>query len=310
MTPRTPDPDVRRPDVRRPDRRRWVVALAAVAAVGVLAVLLVQRLSDDDPAGAGEPAVAVAAREADVRASCDDWMGSPSNGMQRDDTWCDDMFAWMDHSPGSSTNGSTSGSTGGSTRWRGPEQMGAACREWIAEERFGSVGGDLRCEEMLGWMDDHLAQEGGRWTRGGDGDVESGHSRPPHDHRRQVGERVAEGGHLPVEHRDDRPVRRVDDDVVEAVVAVDDRVPLRRGHGGAEPLRQGVEVGEVAAVGGRQLSLPGAELPVEVARGTAQVAEADLVRHDRVQAHQHVDEVLRRRPRDRLAQSGELIGGA
>lgn len=146
------------------------MVLAAVAAVVVVGVLAVERTTDDaseDTSEDTERAVAVVAQEADVRASCDSWMSSSSNGEETDDTWCDDMFAWMDLASGSATSGSPTGSPGASMMWDGPQQMRAACGEWAAEERFGSSAADGQCQAMIGWMEDHMQQEGGRWMMGG-----------------------------------------------------------------------------------------------------------------------------------------------
>src|SRR6478672_9979183 len=77
-----------------------------------------------------------------------------------------------------------------------------------------------------------------------------------------VGERVAERGHLPVEDGRHLVVAR-DEEVVEAVVAVDDRRVALCGNGARQSRVQLVDAGQLAAAGGVELLLPPAHLALE-----------------------------------------------
>src|SRR5689334_12861136 len=102
---------------------------------------------------------------------------------------------------------------------------------------------------------------------------------PVDEEESEIGERVAECGHLPVDDRQDPArVTSVDDRVVEPVVAVDDRRPaLRRCRPGQSPM-QFVERGQVAGRDPAPLPMPAPDLTLEVPGGPAEVTEADLLR--------------------------------
>jgi hypothetical protein len=121
--------------------------------------------------------------------------------------------------------------------------------------------------------------------------------RPVAEQDADVGERVAERRHLPVEDGRDPPGRRrVEDRVVEAVVAVHDGVPLRRRDVGGEVGREGVERLVALDAGRVPLLHPAAHLPLEVALGPAELAQPDRDGVDVVQRGEHVDEPLADRP--------------
>ena len=118
---------------------------------------------------------------------------------------------------------------------------------------------------------------------------------PVDEQQADVGERVAEGAQLPVEHRGDLALGG-EDAVVEAVVAVDDGgralrgAPTRRaGRGGPRPRaprRRGLA---------SHWRVPARELALDVGLLAAEVAEPDGVDVDLVDRGQDVDE-RRRRP--------------
>ncbi|MCY7401257.1 MAG: hypothetical protein LH477_09900 [Nocardioides sp.] len=54
------------------------------------------------------------------------------------------------------------GSMMGSMMWQGPEQMRAACRDWVATDGAGDASGPQGCDEMVEWMDGHLTSRDGR----------------------------------------------------------------------------------------------------------------------------------------------------
>ena len=160
-------------------------------------------------------------------------------------------------------------------------------REAEVEAEAGQVavgaGGVARDDLVLG-------EEPGRRRDVGDRGAADRRAEPVVDqHQRQVGERVAEGGHLPVENGR-RAVVVVDEHVVEPEVAVHDAGSrLDRDVRGQQPVEL-VGRREVAVVRRVELLLPPRDLTAEVALGTAEVAEPDRERVDGVQRGEGVDE--------------------
>ena len=127
---------------------------------------------------------------------------------------------------------------------------------------------------------------------------------PVHQQQADVGQRVAEGAQLPVEHGQD-PAGGGQDDVVEAEVAVDD--PGRADLGGEVGLQAAVhlvEGGQGAGPGLVELALPAGELAFQVAMVAAELAEADLVGVDPVEGDQGVHQRVGRPGPGRLVQAG------
>lgn len=139
----------RHPGTAHPHRSRWLTALVLFVVVGVGAAIVGMVVTGDD-----EPAAA--AQLSRVQASCGDWLEASTNGSPADDQWCTDMFTWMGDQSG--------GSMMSSMMWQGPQQMGTACREWVDQDRAGAgVSGQQRCNDMVEWMDGHMASQGGSW---------------------------------------------------------------------------------------------------------------------------------------------------
>ena len=116
---------------------------------------------------------------------------------------------------------------------------------------------------------------------------------PVEEEEAEVGERVAERRHLPVEHRDDAAgIVGREHRVVEAVVAVHDRRRRRRRERGAQPARELVDAGQLARLRPFPLLAPAPHLAFDVAVGMAEVAEPDRVVVDRVDRDEHVDELF------------------
>lgn len=140
-------------DSRRP---RWVApSAAAVVALGaIIAAAIV--IGGDEPV--------TAAPLSQVKASCTEWLGSTSAVAKPDDRWCTEMFAWMANRSGDSMMSEPGDSAMGNMVWHKPERMGRVCREWVSEERGenGSAG-EQQCDAMIGWMDGHMASQGGQW---------------------------------------------------------------------------------------------------------------------------------------------------
>ena len=109
----------------------------------------------------------------------------------------------------------------------------------------------------------------------------------------QVGQRVTQGRHLPVEDGAD-PRRRVrcQHDVPEPVVAVDQRDLLRSGQVVREPLGELLLQRELAAAGDRGQAGEGRDLALQVTVGAAEVREPGLLQIHRVQVDEGVDKDL------------------
>ncbi|TWH69118.1 hypothetical protein JD77_04120 [Micromonospora olivasterospora] len=112
---------------------------------------------------------------------------------------------------------------------------------------------------------------------------------PVRQQQPEIGQRIAQRGHLPVEHRPHR--HRVDggQEVVEPEVAVHDPSRVRPlGHGGGERVAQLVDARQRAAAGLVELRGPAADLPAEEAVGAAEVGQPDRRGVDRVQGGERV----------------------
>ena len=109
----------------------------------------------------------------------------------------------------------------------------------------------------------------------------------------EIGERVADGGQLPVEDRDDARLGRVEDQVVDAEVAVDDGCFLAGREVCRQPLDQPVHRLDPAGVRILQvLPRPAADLPGEVVPRLAEVREADRAVVHGVQRGERADRGL------------------
>ncbi len=113
---------------------------------------------------------------------------------------------------------------------------------------------------------------------------------PVHRRPAEVGDGVAPRAQLPVEDGRHRPVGP-QHGVVEAVVAVGEHArPLLLGHPGAQALVEVHEERDVADLARLVLLAPPGQLALHVAGRTAEVAEADRLRVERVQGDLDVDE--------------------
>ena len=116
---------------------------------------------------------------------------------------------------------------------------------------------------------------------------------PEREQRSEVGERVAERAHLPVEDRDDPAgPRGMQDGVVEPVVAVHDRVLTLLGEPSAQFVAQRVERGQVLHPRRLPLLGPATQLAFHEAGGPAELRQADARRVEAVQVRENVDEDL------------------
>ena len=117
--------------------------------------------------------------------------------------------------------------------------------------------------------------------------------RPVAQEQPEVGERVAQRRHLPVQDGGHPTgLGRVQDRVVQAVVAVHDRVALGDGHPGGQVGGQQVQPLVAGDPGRLPLRGPPPDLALEVALGPAELPEAHRGRVDAVQLGQHVDQSL------------------
>ena len=114
---------------------------------------------------------------------------------------------------------------------------------------------------------------------------------PGHRVVAEVGDRVAERRQLPVQHRQHPRLGRMEDQVVEPVVAMhhrDLRVVARgRGQVRRQPVDQPVHLGNRLGDRGLVLTAPARDLALEVAARAAVVAQADRQRIDPVQRGDH-----------------------
>ena len=139
--------------------------------------------------------------------------------------------------------------------------------------------------------------EAGQGEHGGAGDARARRRRhraalrPVHHLQADVGQRIAQRRHLPIQDGGDVAVAG-EHAVVEAVVAVDQRVAgLDRQRGGQAP-RQFVQLRQLALLRSRQLIDEAPHLPSEEAFGFAEVRKSDLGGVDGVESHQRVNQFL------------------
>ncbi len=140
----------------------------------------------------------------------------------------------------------------------------------------------------------------------------SGHvlgARVPVDQQQsQVGQRVAQGGQLPVDDRGDPVAVRLEDHVVQAVVAVDHAHPLRRRH---RPFQAAHQLGHLGQLPGRRqrpLLGPPRHLAGGEPLGTAQALQHGGVRG--VQGGQRLHQGQRTAPGRLGRQAGGVRGVA
>jgi hypothetical protein len=115
---------------------------------------------------------------------------------------------------------------------------------------------------------------------------------PVEKEKPDVGERVAERRHLPIEDRGDAAgVVGRQHRVVEAVVAVHDGRRARLRQSVAQPARHLVNGGQVLRLGAIPLLAPPAQLALHEPVGMTEVPEADGLVVDAVNAREHVDEL-------------------
>src|SRR5690606_12674981 len=111
------------------------------------------------------------------------------------------------------------------------------------------------------------------------------------DQQGDVGERVTERGHLPVQYGGDGVVVG-DEEVVEPVVPVHDRGLRGRRQSDPQSLPELVDPRDVAAAGGVELFAPSPQLSFQEAFGSAEVGEPHRDVVDGVQFGQGVDHRL------------------
>ena len=111
--------------------------------------------------------------------------------------------------------------------------------------------------------------------------------------RAQIHQRVADGRQFPVQHAHHTEiVGRVEEDVIEPIIVVDERRTAFRRHVGFQPCD---DVLEIRHVGGARIAVaprPALHLPLDIAFRVAEIAEAEGAVIERVQAAVSVDEPL------------------
>ncbi len=91
----------------------------------------------------------------------------------------------------------------------------------------------------------------------------------------EVDQRIAQGRELPVEHGHDARLGRVEDHVVEPVVAMHDAALALGGHVLRQPFHQAVGGFDGLGFGGLVLARPAGHLALQVGAGAAVVGQAD-----------------------------------
>ena len=124
---------------------------------------------------------------------------------------------------------------------------------------------------------------------------------PEHGVIADVGQRMAEGRQLPVEHRDDARLGGVEHDVLEPVVAMRDGRGVFGGHAAGSSSIRRLHRRDLRGLGAAVLFGPAVDLAGEVVARPAVVGEPDRRVVDPVQPRQHrVQLVVDRRPLGRL----------
>ena len=106
----------------------------------------------------------------------------------------------------------------------------------------------------------------------------------------QIHERVADGGHLPVQDTDHvRHVVRVQHQIVEAEVVVDEAVPRVLGLVGRQPRDHRPEIRHIGGAGAPVAGRPALDLATHIALTAVEIGEPGGGDVHRVQLHQRVD---------------------
>ena len=130
------------------------------------------------------------------------------------------------------------------------------------------------------------------------------HSRREAPRHRMVGEvrqRMTECGELPIEHGEHARLGRMEDHVVDAIVAMDDRGLVACRHMPRQPSDQRVHRGDPVGWSRLVLLRPAGDLALDVLSGLAEIGEADRRIVDSVQRRQHAIELVVVRPAARAA---------
>ena len=131
----------------------------------------------------------------------------------------------------------------------------------------------------------------GRQVQPGDAAEHAGLDVPAHAVVAEVGQGVADGRQLPIQHRHQPGLGGVEDQVVEPVVAMHDAgLAAVAGTGGQvawQPGHQAVHLGDGLGDRGRVLLAPAADLTLEIVAGTAKIGQTDRTNVHVVQACQH-----------------------
>jgi hypothetical protein len=174
---------------------------------------------------------------------------------------------------------------------RQPEQVVAEIpvqvRQAVAARQLAVLGHGLR---------DGRHAVGGQVLDLGQAAALVGRHHPVHQEVAEVGQRVAQGRQLPVQHRHHPGLGGVQDHVVQAIVAMDDRGHVVGRTGGRQEGDQPVHVLDRTGLGGLVLLGPAVDLAGEVVARLAVVGQADGGVVDIVQGRQGGDLGLVDRP--------------
>ena len=112
---------------------------------------------------------------------------------------------------------------------------------------------------------------------------------PLHQEIGEVGHGIAERRQFPVQHRLHARFRRMENHVVETVVAVDDRGAHLRRHGFRQPLGELLEFRNVLGFRGAVLLGPAIDLAREIIAGLAEITQPDFLGIEHVEFCQRLD---------------------
>ena len=129
--------------LRSGHRRGWLVVALGVLVLAAAALGFVVARGTDSSTSASTSSRQLSS----IQQACNQWRDTYSGSATPPSSWCDDMTAWMG-------NQATSGRMMGSMMWGTPDEMRAACQQWMSGS---SVAGSSQnaagwCDQMVAWM--------------------------------------------------------------------------------------------------------------------------------------------------------------
>ncbi|MBK6856554.1 MAG: hypothetical protein IPG97_08410 [Microthrixaceae bacterium] len=144
------------PAAPRRTGRRWIVLAIVVAVLtvgGIAAAVIATR--DDGPSFD-------TAQIGWMHQGCQQWADAYQGADGPGAGWCSSMTDWMNGRMGQRQGGMMMGSM----MWQDPDSMRATCQQWMAEDPTATNGSGQWCDQMVGWMSDHMG-DWDQWMRNG-----------------------------------------------------------------------------------------------------------------------------------------------